>query len=39
MEGLGKGVKEFKSGMKEAENELKDIKKELNSDEETKKEE
>lgn len=32
MKGLGKGLKEFKSGMKEAENELNDIKKDLDKD-------
>ena len=30
---LGKGLKEFKSGMKEAEGEINDIKKEIDTDE------
>ncbi len=33
MRGLGKGLKEFKSGMKEAEGEINDIKKEIDTDE------
>ncbi|MDD6364196.1 MAG: twin-arginine translocase TatA/TatE family subunit [Bacteroidales bacterium] len=33
MRGLGKGLKEFKSGMKEAEGEINDIKKEIETDE------
>lgn len=37
MKGLGKGVKSFKQGMKEAEDEIKDIKKELDSDGDTEK--
>ena len=32
MRGLGKGVKSFKEGMKEVEGEVKDIKKDLDSD-------
>jgi Sec-independent protein translocase protein TatA len=32
MRGLGKGVKEFKGGMKEAEKEFDDIKKDVMSD-------
>ena len=32
MKGLGKGVKNFKEGMKEAENEIKEIKKDIDSD-------
>ena len=37
MRGLGKGLKEFKSGMKEAEGEINDIKKEIETDETKKK--
>ena len=33
MRGLGKGVKEFKTGMKEAEKELNDIKTDIDKDE------
>lgn len=33
MKGLGKGMKSFKQGMKEADAELQDIKKEIDSDE------
>ena len=32
MKGLGKGVKSFKQGMTEVENEVKDIKKDIESD-------
>ena len=32
MRGLGKGVKSFKEGMKDVESEVKDIKKDLDSD-------
>ena len=32
MRGLGKGVKSFKEGMKDVEGEVKDIKKDLDSD-------
>ena len=32
MRGLGKGVKEFKGGMREAEKEFEDIKKDITSD-------
>lgn len=32
MRGLGKGVKSFKQGMKEVEDDVKDIKKDLDSD-------
>ena len=32
MRGLGKGVKNFKEGMKEAENEVNEIKKDIDSD-------
>ena len=32
MRGLGKGVKNFKEGMKEAENEVNEIKKDIESD-------
>ena len=38
MKGLGKGVKSFKQGMKEAEDEIKEIKKDIESDDDTKKE-
>jgi len=37
MKGMGKGVKSFKQGMKEAEDEIKDIKKEIDSDGDTEK--
>lgn len=33
MKGLGKGVKSFKSGLSEVENEIEEIKKDLNSEE------
>ena len=36
MRGLGKGVKEFKTGMKDAEKELNDIKKDVMSDDDVK---
>lgn len=36
MKGLGKGVKSFKQGMKEAEDEIKEIKKDIESDEDKK---
>ena len=36
MRGLGKGVKEFKGGMKEAEKEFDDIKKDVMSDDDKK---
>ena len=32
MRGLGKGVKNFKEGMKEVENDVKDIKKDIEAD-------
>ena len=32
MRGLGKGVKSFKDGMKEVENEMEEIKKDIDSD-------
>ena len=37
MRGLGKGVKEFKHGMKEAEKEINDIRSDINTEEEPKK--
>ena len=33
MKGLGKGVKSFKSGLSEVENEIEEIKKDINSEE------
>ena len=39
MHGLGKGVKSFKAGMKDAEKDIQEIKAEIVKDEETKKEE
>ena len=39
MKGLGKGVKSFKEGMKEVENEVSDIKKDIESEPAKKKEE
>lgn len=36
MKGLGKGVKSFKQGMKEAEDEIKEIKQDLESDDDKK---
>ncbi|MBO4571315.1 MAG: twin-arginine translocase TatA/TatE family subunit [Bacteroidales bacterium] len=39
MHGLGKGVKSFKAGMKEAEKDIQDIKAEIVNDDEPKKEE
>jgi len=37
MRGLGKGVKEFKHGMKDAEREMEDIRAEMDKDDEPKK--
>lgn len=39
MKGLGKGVKQFKAGVKEAEDEMKDIKEDIESTTDDKKEE
>lgn len=39
MKGLGKGVKSFKQGMKEADSEIQEIKKEIEAPDEPKKEE
>ena len=38
MHGVGKGVKSFKKGMQEVEDEIKDVAKELESDDSSKKE-